>query len=302
MVAGGVIEAQYGVPPDAWYFAADRQPALPFAVLLEVALQPCGWLAAYLGSALTSPIDLSFRNLGGSAQLCEEVRPDAGTLTTRVKITRVSSSAGMIIQSYEFAVSQSNRVVYEGETTFGFFSKAALAQQVGLRDAVIYEPTAEERAKAEALPYPIAAPFPDERWRMIDRIVTWLPNGGPQGLGFLQGIREVRPAEWFFQAHFYQDPVVPGSLGLESLLQLLKVAACQRWGTRGRFVVMTGGKHRWLYRGQVVPTNTSVTVTALVTACDDRNRVLSADGFLAVDGRTIYQMNDFTLGMVDDGI
>ena len=52
---------------DAWYFAADRQPAMPFAVLLEVALQPCGWLAAYMGSALTSPDDLHFRNLGGQA-------------------------------------------------------------------------------------------------------------------------------------------------------------------------------------------------------------------------------------------
>ena len=38
MVAGGVIEAEYDVPPDAWYFAADRQPAMPFAVLLEVGL------------------------------------------------------------------------------------------------------------------------------------------------------------------------------------------------------------------------------------------------------------------------
>ncbi len=44
-------------------------PVMPFAVLLEVALQPCGWLAAYLGSALTSPVDLSFRNLGGTAEL-----------------------------------------------------------------------------------------------------------------------------------------------------------------------------------------------------------------------------------------
>ncbi len=36
-----------------WYFAANRQATMPFAVLLEIALQPCGWLAAYLGSALT---------------------------------------------------------------------------------------------------------------------------------------------------------------------------------------------------------------------------------------------------------
>ena len=39
---------------DAWYFEADRQDRVPYAVLLEAALQSCGWLAAYMGSALTS--------------------------------------------------------------------------------------------------------------------------------------------------------------------------------------------------------------------------------------------------------
>ncbi|MEE9551535.1 MAG: type I polyketide synthase, partial [Gammaproteobacteria bacterium] len=38
--AGGVIEAQYDIPEDAWYFVADRQARMPFSVLLEVALQP----------------------------------------------------------------------------------------------------------------------------------------------------------------------------------------------------------------------------------------------------------------------
>ena len=97
MVAGGEVETQYDVPPEAWYFAANRCPQMPFSVLLEVALQPCGWLAAYLGSALTSAEDLSFRNLGGKATQFEPVGPDSGTLTTQVKITQVSHSAGMII-------------------------------------------------------------------------------------------------------------------------------------------------------------------------------------------------------------
>ena len=46
IVPGGECEAQYGVPADAWYFADNRQGDMPFAVLLEIALQPCGWLAA----------------------------------------------------------------------------------------------------------------------------------------------------------------------------------------------------------------------------------------------------------------
>ena len=81
-----------------------ERDSLPLAILLEVALQPCGWLAAYMGSALNSEEDLVFRNLGGSARQHRRVSRESGTLTTRVKATKITSAAGMILQSYEFAV------------------------------------------------------------------------------------------------------------------------------------------------------------------------------------------------------
>jgi acyl transferase domain-containing protein/3-hydroxymyristoyl/3-hydroxydecanoyl-(acyl carrier protein) dehydratase len=296
MVAGGLIEAQYDVPADAWYFKAERQPIMPFAVLLEVALQSCGFLAAYVGSALTSSVDLAFRNLEGKAELLGTVTPDSGTLTTRVRLLEVASSGGMIIQNYEFAVRGPIGEIYRGRTTFGFFSREALAQQVGIRGVKPYEVSG-----GRGFDYPRHAPFPDDRLRMLDRIEHFLLEGGPHGLGFLEGRKIVDPDEWFFQAHFYQDPVWPGSLGLEAFLQLLKVAAVQYWpaSKKGRFVVGTRAPHRWRYRGQVVPTNKEVTVQAVLTARDDATRTLTADGFLLVDGRIIYQMNDFTL-QVDD--
>jgi hypothetical protein len=49
-------------------------------------------------------------------------------------------------------------------------------------------------------------------------------------------------------------------------------------------------KHRWTYRGQIVPTNRLVTIEAVITAVDDAARCLKADGFLLVDGKAIYQM------------
>ena len=232
MVAGGVIEAQYDVPADAWYFAADRQERMPFAVLLEIALQPCGWLAAYIGSALTSPTDLSFRNLGGTATQFVPVTPATGTLTTTVKITSVAASGGMIIQHYDFEVRGGGRTVYQGDTYFGFFSKQALAQQVGIREAACINRPLRRSPRAGSFDYPSEPPFPDRQLRMIDRIDPHVPDGGPHGLGFIVGSKDVDPAEWFFKAHFYQDPVCPGSLGLESFLQLLKVHAVQRWGWR----------------------------------------------------------------------
>jgi len=301
MAAGGVIEAQYDVPADAWYFAANRQQRMAFAILLEIALQPCGWLAAYLGSALTNSIDLSFRNLGGTATQFQAVTPQTGTLTTTVKITRVAASGGMIIQHYDFAMRSGSGPVYQGETYFGFFSKQALADQVGIREARLYEATAAETAAGRSFDYPAAGPFPEKQLRMLDRIDLHVPDGGPHGLGFIAGSKDVDPAEWFFKAHFYQDPVCPGSLGLESFLQLLKVHAVERWGggPDTQFeAVMLDKPQRWLYRGQVLPADSQVSVQAVVTAQDDEQRWLQADGFLVVDGRIIYHMSDFTLRLV----
>jgi 3-hydroxymyristoyl/3-hydroxydecanoyl-(acyl carrier protein) dehydratase len=133
---------------------------------------------------------------------------------------------------------------------------------------------------------------------MIDSIELYVADGGPKGLGYLRGIKMVDPDEWFFKAHFYEDPVTPGSLGLESFEQLLKFAAFERWGLQeGELfeAAALGTTHKWLYRGQIIPTNKKVTVEAWITAVDDESKVITGAGFLSVDGKMIYQMNDFTV-------
>ena len=296
LAAGGEIEAVYDVPRDAWYFAANRQPTMPFAVLLEVALQPCGWLSAYLGSALTSEDDMAFRNLGGQGIQHALVGPDAGTLTTRVKITNVSTSGGMIIQHFDFCVLHRDRTVYKGTTYFGFFTRTALANQIGLREVAPYQPTLNESARAERFPFPQEAPFPDSMLRMVDEIDVFISDGGSAGLGFIRASKRINPDEWFFKAHFYQDPVWPGSLGLEAFIQLLKVVAGRRWsnGREPQFLA-PDEKHEWVYRGQVVPANQLVMIEAVVLAIDDGKRQIRAAGLLSVDGRPMYQMKGFTL-------
>ena len=299
--AGGVIEAEYDVPEDAWYFKEDRQTTMPFAVLLEIALQPCGWLAAYLGSALISDIDLSFRNLGGNGTQLLTVTPTTGTLTTRIKITNVSQSGGMIIQNYDMEVRCDAGIVYKGDTYFGFFSKQSLADQIGIKDPSAYEPDDVSYARRMSFPYPISAPYPDDMMRMISDISLFDPQGGPNGLGFIRGTTQVDAEAWFFKAHFYGDPVWPGSLGLESFIQLLKVVAVEQWSSQEnlehcKFEVMALNEtHHWIYRGQIIPEDKQVTVQAVITEIDEDKKLLRADGFLTVDGRIIYQMKDFTL-------
>jgi len=295
ILPGGECETQYDVPPDAWYFADNRQGEMPFAVLLEIALQPCGWLAAYMGSALTSAVDVAFRNLGGKATQLARVTPQTGTLTVRAKLTRASSSAGMIIQFFEYEVLAGRVSVYKGDTYFGFFPKISLLKQEGMKDAVRYLPSESELARARALEYPDTAPFPGGRLRLLDRIACWIADGGPKGLGFIRATRRVDADEWFFKAHFYQDPVVPGSLGLESFLQLLRFIAKERWGDGLCQAVATNEPHEWVYRGQIVPGDREVSVEAAVTAVDEARRLIRADGYLAVDGRVVYAMKNFTV-------
>jgi 3-hydroxymyristoyl/3-hydroxydecanoyl-(acyl carrier protein) dehydratase len=97
---GPTVEILYDIPPDAWYFNENGTATMPFAVLLEAALQPCGWLASAVGSALTTEEDLSFRNLDGTGTLHRELFRTAGTLRTVVQITKISRSAGMIIEGF----------------------------------------------------------------------------------------------------------------------------------------------------------------------------------------------------------
>ncbi|MCP4578946.1 MAG: type I polyketide synthase, partial [Deltaproteobacteria bacterium] len=297
MVPGCAAEAQYRIPGDAWYFAANGRKMMPFAVLLEIALQPCGWLAAYMGSALTSDIDLKFRNLGGEGVQYLPVNPTSGILTTRTKVTNVSDSGGMIIQYFTFVVNSTKGTVYKGTTYFGFFSAQALENQKGIQDAKPYEPSRSERERGiMEEKYPIEPPFPEKKMRMVDRIDLFVPDGGPKGLGFIRGSKEVNPDEWFFKAHFYQDPVTPGSLGVEAFIQLLKFVATRRWGASPETIFEgMNAKHQWLYRGQVVPTDQNVTVEAVVTRMDNEARSIRADGFLSVDGRVVYKLTDFTL-------
>jgi acyl transferase domain-containing protein/3-hydroxymyristoyl/3-hydroxydecanoyl-(acyl carrier protein) dehydratase len=301
MEAGGTAEAEYDVPADAWYFDADRQDRMPFGVLLEIPLQACGWISSYMGSALQSPEPLKYRNLGGTARQHAAVTRTSGRLSILAKCTKVSSSGGMILQNFEFSVRDRTGLVYDGNTYFGFFRPEALAEQVGVRDTSLHALEPVERARAQTFDLPALAPFPDRGWRMLDRVTALVLDGGPSGLGFIEGTTQVDPEAWFFRAHFHQDPVWPGSLGLESLLQLLKVVASARWGSSAGTEfesVALDEPHHWEYRGQVIPTNRFVTVQAVITARDDARRLLRADGLLAVDGKVIYRMKDFCLRMI----
>ena len=120
MKPGTVVEAEYDVPPEAWYFAENGYPTMPFCVLLEAHLQPCGWLALAAGVPRVTEEGLFFRNLDGQGTLLCEILPEAARLATRTRLTDVSGSGGMYLVSFEVEGRLQDQLVFRMTTGFGF--------------------------------------------------------------------------------------------------------------------------------------------------------------------------------------
>jgi acyl transferase domain-containing protein/3-hydroxymyristoyl/3-hydroxydecanoyl-(acyl carrier protein) dehydratase len=306
MKAGAKVRCDYDVPADAWYYDRNGNRTMPFAVLLEAALQPCGWLSSYVGSALTEEGELGFRNLDGQGRLLAELHDDCGTLTTEVELTDVSATGGMIIESFKVRCFLGAREVYVLDTVFGFFPPEALANQAGLRTTAAHRELlgregnrfVDLRGATEANGAPRLA---DDMLLMLDRIEGWWPQGGAAGLGELRAAQDIDCGEWFFKAHFFQDPVQPGSLGLEAMLQALQWHMREAGMADGiaspRFEpIALERAHQWKYRGQVLPKHKVVHTTLEVTEAgrDARGAYALATASLWADGQRIYEAD---LGM-----
>ncbi|GAA1300513.1 hypothetical protein [Saccharothrix xinjiangensis] len=298
---GSRATVEYDVPDRAWYFEQNTGPVMPFAVLAEVALQPCGWLGNHVGSALGRGGELLFRNLDGDGVVLGRVGPRVRVLRTEVELLSDSEHEGMVIQSFAVRCSADGVPVFVLRTTCGFFPPSAFADQAGLPASdADRERLAEPGGPAAAADAPRPAgcpPPPGPMLRALDRVTGYWPRGGPAGLGRLRAESDVDPDHWVFKSHFFQDPVQPGSLGMEAVCQLLQhylVASGRLAGLPGaRFEpILTGRPVTWKYRGQVAPGNRLVTVELDITEAgeDDFGAYAVGEAWLWVDGKRVYHL------------
>ncbi|MEX1362179.1 MAG: hypothetical protein AB1Z98_03590, partial [Nannocystaceae bacterium] len=315
MEVGSQVEIAWDIPEDAWYFDANGSRVMPFCVLLEAALQPCGWLASFVGSALTTEQELYFRNLDGKGQVLTELVPTSGTLRTRVRITQISRSGSTIIQGFEVQCHLGDTEVYRLDTVFGFFPAEALAEQKGIGhtpqdEARITAPSdyrvdlRDPRAAERFLGGPLRLPHAPQL--VLDRLTGYWPDAGQAGLGRMRGEKDVVASDWFFKSHFYQDPVQPGSLGLAALVQLVQAYAIERGLADDmqapRFqAIGTAVPHQWKYRGQIIPSRALITSEIEIKEVerDEQGLLVRATGYLWCDGLCIYQFVELPVRVVD---
>jgi 3-hydroxymyristoyl/3-hydroxydecanoyl-(acyl carrier protein) dehydratase len=216
----------------------------------------------------------------------------------------------MIIVNFDVRASLGENLVYDLKTVFGFFPQSALENQKGLsttdeQRALMQAPASYSRDLTSLLPSQGRPALAKPMLLMIDRIEMFEPHGGSAGLGIARAAKDVDQDEWFFKAHFFQDPVQPGSLGIEAMLQLLQWMMLELGLDTGlekpRFEgIALGEEMTWKYRGQVVPSNNIISSTLEITEIirDDQSVLARANASLWVDDKRIYEAENLGMRLI----
>jgi len=144
---------------------------------------------------------------------------------------------------------------------------------------------------------PECARLPKPNMLMFDRIVEITEKGGSYGNGVIIAELDIKPALWFFECHFQDDPVMPGCLGLDSMWQL--TGFFLTWlGNKGKGRALGAGEIKFF--GQILPTNKVVTYRIDIKRVIARKLILAiADGSVAVDGKEVYTATGLRVGLFD---
>ncbi|NNF11643.1 MAG: beta keto-acyl synthase [Gemmatimonadetes bacterium] len=313
---GGTLVSTFDIEPGAWYFD-EGQGHMPFAVIVEALLQPCGWFASYLNFFKDTEGDVAFRNLDGEdCILHKPIGPDMGTLKLTTRLTRAAKAAGTSIVFFEVTCEDEDGPVMTLTTDFGFFSPKVLEAQKGL------PMTDEMRARRdEPSPTPVLSlvdgggelahlpSMASGKMRMLDEVTGFWPDAGESGLGRIRTYQRIHADAWYFKAHFYEDPVQPGSLGLEALVQSARALMhLKGWLDTIENPVwehpIVDFPLSWKYRGQVVPRNDEVVteVEALeVDVVEGESLTVKVFGTQWVDGLRIYEVPSFAIRVRSGG-
>lgn len=308
--------AEYEVPANAWYYDKNSHHAvMPYSVLMEISLQPNGFISGYMGTTLGFPgQELFFRNLDGNGKLLRHVDLRGKTIVNDSRLLSTVIAGSNIIQNFSFELSCDGEPFYQGKAVFGYFKGDALKNQLGIDNGKITQPWHVQNGIAADSQINLLdkqhrsfnAPEGQPHYRLAGGQLNFIDKaeivkaGGKAGLGYLYAERTIDPSDWFFQFHFHQDPVMPGSLGVEAIIELMQTYAIDQdlgAGFKSPKFGQILSDIKWKYRGQINPLNKQMSLDVHITSVTDDNgkRIIMGDANLSKDGLRIYEVKDIAI-------
>jgi 3-hydroxymyristoyl/3-hydroxydecanoyl-(acyl carrier protein) dehydratase len=258
------IQAEFDVTENAWFLQGQNRSEIPISILMEIALQPCGILSAWLKTQLKYPeVNFFFRNLDGQITRSKNIDTRGKTIQTRATLLKTIFSGSTIIQHFEFTLSCEGQTFLTGTTSFGYFPEETMASQVGLDGGKATIPWGKREENYSLLHYTGKMDeiqendLPDGKLRLITGIGT-IQKDGSHSHGYIYSERKNDPADWFYTNHFFEDPVMPGSLGIEAICQAFRSGIHLLSNSNKPVKPVAGSEMKWKYRGQVLQTNQNI--------------------------------------------
>jgi 3-hydroxymyristoyl/3-hydroxydecanoyl-(acyl carrier protein) dehydratase len=130
-------------------------------------------------------------------------------------------------------------------------------------------------------------------------------DGGKFNAGYAYASTDVGAGDWFFKNHFHQDPVMPGSIGVETALQAMQAYAIQTdLGASFKIprFAQVGGGHTvtWRYRGQMLAPAVLHAETHIKKITRDGDSIIIiADANIWRDNLRVYEVKDLALAVVE---
>jgi 3-hydroxymyristoyl/3-hydroxydecanoyl-(acyl carrier protein) dehydratase len=295
--------AEYEVPEDAWYYKNNSHPGvMPYSIIMEIALQPCGFISACMGTTLISP-DTDLRGK---------------TIVNKSTLLNTMAMGNTILQTFEFNMKVDDMDYYKGTASFGYFVASALKDQVGLDKGIDNHPMTEKKylktrditlidlASDEAREKFYKTNLAKPHYRLTDPQLDFLSKvqivkgGGEDNLGYIYADRPINRSDWFFDCHFFEDPVMPGSLGVESVFQALQVFALEEdLGSMFNSPRFTQVEDNiiWKYRGQISPEIDAMAIEVHITGITKTDDKVTVKGKASLwkDKIRIYEVKQIAL-------
>jgi 3-hydroxymyristoyl/3-hydroxydecanoyl-(acyl carrier protein) dehydratase len=332
----GTVRSEADIRADTWY--VDHAGRMPLGIAVEAG-QAFLILLSWLGADLHTREERVFRQLG-----CEMTwhggLPKVGeTLSYRMSLDGHDEEAQTRLFYYhgEFSVNGTPRLtVQHGQA--GHFTEEAMAKPSGVSwDPNLDTPAADTRldppalrshrqrfdseavrAFAEGRPADcfgagweptrthVRSPRIDTgRMLLLDEVTDVDSRGGPWRRGYLRAETPVTPDDWFFPAHFHNDPVMPGNLTLQAGFQAMAFYLAALGMTidhdQWHFEPVPEQPCRIRFRGQVSQTSRRVVYEVFVSEMHSGPYpTLFADVFATADGLPIFHARRLGVRLVPD--